>query len=50
MLELGIQCGAGRVGLVLRDLRAVIVSLFGGLFIQEIFGMIPGPRREVGNS
>jgi hypothetical protein len=48
MLQLRIQCGAGCIGFILRDLRAVVVSLFRGLLVQDVLRMVTGPWREIG--
>lgn len=47
MLQLSIQGRTSRIGLVLRDLRAIIVALFRSLLTQDIFRMIAGPRGKI---
>lgn len=50
MLQLRVQRWAGCIRLVLRDLRTVVMALFGSMVIKCIFRVVARPRGKVRDS
>jgi hypothetical protein len=49
VLELRIQSRASGVGLILGNLGTVIIALFSGLLVQDIFRVVSSPRGKPGD-